>query len=187
LAGRLGNPTLLAVAYQCAAASFARVGSVPEAVGLFERGLAQADNGGPIVACSYRSYYALAVDDPIAAVRILRPALLLAKTHLSGYHQAPPLLAAGKIAMSFGRDNVAARLFGAFDRFREGSSFMRSSAGGREELVRHVTERLGPALAVEETTRGSGLSIAQALQLAEDVAASLGEEATTTAADVGGG
>ena len=184
LAGRLGNPTLLAVAYQCAAASLARVGSPPEAVEMFERGLAHADSGGPIAACSYRSYYSLAVDDPIVAVRILRPALLLAKEHLSGYHQAPPLLSAGKIAMSFGQDKLGARLFGAFDQFREGSSFMRSSAGGREELVRQVTERLGPSAAAEEISWGARLSIAQALQLAEDVAAAHGEEAPTTTSDL---
>jgi hypothetical protein len=169
LGNRLGNPTLLAVAYECAAVALARVGSLPEAVEMFETGLVHTANGGPIVICAYRSAYGLAVDDPLVAAGVLRPAVLIAKEHLSGFHQAPPLLSAAKISMASGHDGAAAHLLGAYAHFREGSSFMRSGALAQEWLVRQVTERLGSSAAEEEIARGATLSIAQALQLAEDV------------------
>jgi tetratricopeptide (TPR) repeat protein len=169
LGDRLGNPTILAVVYQCAGVALASVGSPREAIEMFEKGLAHADRGGPIVVCSYRSFYALAVDDPLVAAGVLRPAVHIAKEQLSGFHQAPPLLSAAKISMAWGHDGAAARLLGAFTHFREGSSFVRSRAGDHENLMLQVTERLGSSTAEEEIARGATLSIAQALQLAEDV------------------
>jgi predicted ATPase/class 3 adenylate cyclase len=167
---RLGNPTILAVAYQCAAIALERIGSAPEAVDMFERGLTHGTNGGPIAACAYRCAYTLAVDDPLVAAGILRPAVLIAKEHLSGFHQAPPLLSAAKISLALGHEGTAARLFGAFVHFRKGSSFMRGTTTHQKRLLRQLTDRLGSTAANKEIARGAALSIAQALQLAEDVA-----------------
>ncbi len=169
LGERLGNPTLLAVVFECAGVALARVGSSREAVAMFETGLPYAASGGPIADCAMRSSYALTVDDPLVAAEVLRPAVLLAREHLSGFHQAPPLLPAAKISTAYGDHRTAARLVGAFARFRHGSSFMRSTDREHERLIHRVTKGLGVSAADEEIARGATFSIARALQLAEDV------------------
>jgi hypothetical protein len=169
LGEQLGNPTLLGVAYECAGVALAHVGSPLEAVAMFEAGLPHAEVGGPIVDCAVRSAYALAVEDARAAAAILRPAVVIAREHLSGFHQAPPLLSAAKISMLSGDVPTAARLVGAYSHFRKGSSFMRSGAEEQEQLVRQTLDHLGPSVAEEEFARGAAFSIAQALQLAEDI------------------
>jgi hypothetical protein len=116
-----------------------------------------------------RCAYALAVDDPVIAAAVLRPAVIIAREHLSGFHQAPPLLSAAKISMTQGDDTSSALLLGAFRHFRQGSSFMQSTTGEYEAQTSRLTDRLGSAAAGAEIARGAALTIAQALQLAEDV------------------
>jgi predicted ATPase len=169
LGDRLGNPTILAVVYQCAGVALARLGSPSEAVDMFEKGLRHAARGGPIVDAALRCAYALSVDDPLVAAAVVGPALEMSREQLSGFHRAPPLLSAAKISMALGGDEVAARLLGAFAHFREGSSFMGATNGQWEELAGRVIERLGRSAADEEIARGTELGIAQARQLAEDV------------------
>ena len=80
LAERLGEPTILATTYDTAAAALARIGSTTEALTLWEQGLAHLDAAGPILACVYRSSYALRLDDPHEAARVLGVAIPIAKS-----------------------------------------------------------------------------------------------------------
>ena len=45
-----------------------------------EKAVAHADAGGPILICDSRSFYALVVDDPDDAARILLPTIPIAKS-----------------------------------------------------------------------------------------------------------
>jgi hypothetical protein len=97
-AERLGNPTILAVAYEDSGFALARMGAQQQAAVMFERGLVHAEAGGPLVSTTYRVHYSLTVDDPHEAAHIVRAAIPIAREHLAGFHQSPPLLAATKIA-----------------------------------------------------------------------------------------
>jgi predicted ATPase len=167
LAERLGEPTILAVTYDTVAAALARMGSVIEAMTMWEQGLVYLDAAGPILACVYRSSYALRLNDPHEAARILRVAIPIAKDQLSGLHQAQPLLPAATIAAATGRQRVAAQLLGAFNHYGAGMATLRVGRES-EHLARRLQERLGVAMAEDELARGARLTIAHALQLAED-------------------
>jgi predicted ATPase len=169
LAERLGNPTILAVAYGIAGIALARVGEPKDAGVMFERSLVHADAGGPIVTTSFRGSYAITVEDPQAAARIIRPAIAIAREHLTGYQQSPPLLVAARIAAGSGSERDAAQLLGAFFECSGGSP---GGLGEREEYQRLASQLDGTlgALAFEaEFGAGRQLSTAQALQLAEEL------------------
>jgi predicted ATPase len=167
VAERLGNPAILTAAYGQAAAALARIGASHEAVAMFERGMAHIDTAGPIMACTYRGSYALRVDDPHEAARILRPAIPIAEDELSGWHQALPLLAAANIAAAIGREQTAARLLGAFNHHGEGA-LSATLWGEDERVLSRLTDSAGRAAVEDEVRRGARLTIAQSLQLAED-------------------
>jgi predicted ATPase len=167
VAERLGNPTLLTAAYGQVAAALARIGAIHEAVATFERGMAHIDAAGPIMVCTYRGSYALRVDDPHEAARILRPAIAIAENELSGWHQALPLLAAANIAATTGWVQTGSRLLGAFNHHGEGA--LSATLWGEEERVlSRLTDRAGRTAVKDEIGRGEHLTIAQSLQLAED-------------------
>jgi tetratricopeptide (TPR) repeat protein len=167
-AERLGNPTILAAAYVNAAIALARIGAPKEAVVMFERGLVHGDAGGPNVASNYRVLYALGVDDPYAAARIIQAAIPIAREHLVGYHQSRLLLGAAKIAVDCGSERTAARLLGAL-RHHGGWPTSAYEYWQHERLVKLLTDRLGAAIFEDELCVGAQLSIGQALQFAEDI------------------
>jgi predicted ATPase/DNA-binding SARP family transcriptional activator len=168
LAERLGDPSMLAITYEQVAVALVRMGAPHEAVTMWERGLIHVDMAGPTMACGYRCSYALKVDDPRRAARILGVAIPIAKEQLSGFQQAHPLLAAAAIAAATGRERIAARLLGAFNQHGKGTGFVNVSRDN-ENLASWLHDRLGAAVVEAELARGARLAIAQALQLAEDM------------------
>ena len=104
---------------------------------------------------------------PPKAARILGVAIPIAKEHLSGFQQAHPLLAAATIAAATGRERIAARLLGAFNQYGKWTPFVNESREN-EHLASQLHDRLGAAIVEDELARGARLTIAQALQLAED-------------------
>jgi hypothetical protein len=172
-AERLGNPTILAVAYEDSGFALARIGAQQEAAVMFERGLVHAEAGGPLVSTTYRVHYGLTVDDPHEAAHILRAAIPIAREHLAGFHQSPPLLAAAKIAAGCGNQRTAARLLGAFSHHGRGWSFSTSALWQYELLLSQLTAHLGVASFEDELRLGAQLSIGQALQLADDIVAAV--------------
>jgi tetratricopeptide (TPR) repeat protein len=167
LAERLGEPTILAATYDTVAAALARIGSTPEAITVWEQGLVHLDAAGPILACVYRSSYALRLNDPREAARVLGVAIPIAKDQLSGLHQAQPLLPAATIAAAIGRERIAAQLLGAFNHYGAGMATL-TVGQASEHLASRLQERLGVATVDDESARGAGLTIADALQLAEE-------------------
>jgi predicted ATPase/DNA-binding SARP family transcriptional activator len=167
LAERLGDPSMLATTYDQVAVALVRMGALYEAVEMWEHGLIHVDTAGPIMACAYRCSYALRVDDPPKAARILSVAIPIAQEELAGFQQAQPLLAAAGIAATTGREHIGARLLGAFNQYDKGTGFINVSRD-KEHLARVLHDRLGAAIADDEVARGARLTIAQALQLAED-------------------
>ena len=121
LAERLGNPSTLAHNYGQVAVALVRMGAPHEAATMWEHSLIHVDMAGPAMACVYRCSYALRVDDPPKAARILGVAIPIAKEQLSGFQQAHPLLAAATIAAATGRERIAARLLGAFNQYGKGT------------------------------------------------------------------
>ena len=168
LAERLGEPTLLVATYDTVAAALARIGSATEAMTVWEQGLGHLDAAGPILACVYRSSYTLRLNDPHEAARILGVAIPIAKDQLSGLHQAQPLLPAATIAAATGRQRIAAQLLGAFNHYGAGMATLRVGRES-EHLTSRLEERLGVAIVDDELARGARLTIAEALQLAEDI------------------
>jgi tetratricopeptide (TPR) repeat protein len=167
LAERLGDPSMLAVAYDQVALALVRMGAPHEAATMWEHGLSHVDMAGPIMACGYRCSYALKVDDPPRAARVLGVAIPIAREQLSGFQQAHPLLAAAAIAAATGQERIAARLLGAFDQHGKGTGFVNVSRDN-EHLAGRLHDRIGAAIVEDELARGARLTIAQALQLAED-------------------
>ena len=167
LAERLGNPSTLAHNYGQVAVALVRMGAPHEAATMWEHSLIHVDMAGPAMACVYRCSYALRVDDPPKAARILGVAIPIAKEHLSGFQQAHPLLAAATIAAATGRERIAARLLGAFNQYGKWTPFVNESREN-EHLASQLHDRLGAAIVEDELARGARLTIAQALQLAED-------------------
>jgi predicted ATPase len=98
LAERLDNLSTLAHNYCQVAVALVRMGAPHEAATMWERSLIHVDTAGPAMACVYRCSYALKVDDPPKAARILAVAIPIAKEQLSGFQQAHPLLPAAAIA-----------------------------------------------------------------------------------------
>ncbi len=172
LAERLGDPSMLAITYDQVALALVRMGAPHEAVTMWEHGLVHVDVAGPIMACGYRCSYALKVDDPRTAARILGVAIPIAKEQLSGFQQAHPLLAAAAIAASTGQERIAARLLGAFNQYGKGTGFVNVSRDN-EHLASRLGDRLGAVIVEVELARGARLTIAQALQLAEDTIVAL--------------
>jgi predicted ATPase/class 3 adenylate cyclase len=167
-AERLGNPTILASAYTTTGIALAQMGASQEAVVMFERGLAHADAGGPSVASGCRVQYALRVDDPRKAARIMRAAIPIARNHGAGVYQLLPLLGAAKVAARCGSERTATRLLGAIKQHGE----WLGAWGAYEEyerLVGQLTGLLGAATFEDELRLGAQLSIDQALQVAEDI------------------
>jgi tetratricopeptide (TPR) repeat protein len=171
---RLGNPTILALAYGEAGVALDRIGAPQEAAVMFERGLAYADAGGPHVACHNRVLYALSVDDPSEAARIIQATIPIARDHLAGFFQSPPLVAAAKIAVGCGRQRTAARLLGAVMN-RGGGAYANWEY---ERLVGQLTSQLGAATFDDELRLGAQLSIDQALRLAEEIVSATATEAS---------
>ena len=167
LAERLGNPSTLAHNYGQVAVALVRMGAPHEAATMWEHSLIHVDMAGPAMACVYRCSYTLRVDDPPKAARILGVAIPIAKEHLSGFQQAHPLLAAATIAAATGRERIAARLLGAFNQYGKWTPFVNESREN-EHLASQLHDRLGAAIVEDELARGARLTIAQALQLAED-------------------
>jgi predicted ATPase len=147
LSERLGIPTIIAVAYNNAGLGLARVGALEEAAVMFERGLVHADAGGPLVACSSRVHYALYVEDPRAAARIIRPAFPVTREHLGGFYLVLPVLIAVKIAAASGRERSAARLIGA----AHGTDF--SAQGYPLDRTWRIAERASSVCRRERTPR----------------------------------
>jgi predicted ATPase len=168
LAERLGNPTLTASCYLTSGEALALSGSPEEAIAMFDRGLAHADEGGPIMASGTRVLYSLQLDDPADAARVLRPVLPLVMDQLSGWYQLAPLVAAAKIAVRTGKDDLAARLLGTYGHQRDvvGGSGYLSEGYWWEELVNELRTRLGRQAVDDELRRGAQLTLPQALQLA---------------------
>jgi predicted ATPase/class 3 adenylate cyclase len=171
-AERLGNPTILAAVYQMAAEALARNGAPQDALVMFERGLVHADAGGPLVATTNRIHYALSIDDPHEAARIFQAVIPIAREHLAGFHQSVPLLVAAKIAAGCGSERTAARLLGAFTHHR-GWSGSPGDHWEYERLVSQLKSLLGIATFEDELCLGAQLSIGQALQLADDIVATV--------------
>jgi predicted ATPase len=167
LAERLGNPTILGATYEEVALALVRIGAPHEAVAMFEQGLDHVDEAGPTTGCHYRALYALRVNDPLKAARLLGVAIPIAKEHLSGVHQAFPLLAAATLAAARGSERIAARLLGAFNRYGKGIAIL-NVGRETEHLVSQLQDRLGATIVEDELGRGARLTIAHALQLAED-------------------
>ena len=174
LAERLGNPSTLAHNYGQVAVALVRMGAPHEAATMWEHSLIHVDMAGPAMACVYRCSYALRVDDPGKAARILGVAIPIAKEHLSGFQQAHPLLAAATIAAATGRERIAARLLGAFNQYGKWTPFVNESREN-EHLASQLHDRLGAAIVEDELARGARLTIAQALQLAEDTIVAMTE------------
>jgi tetratricopeptide (TPR) repeat protein len=177
-AERLGNPTLLAVAYMESAVALARTGVSREAGDMFERALVLADAGGPSTASGLRVVYALNVDDPRHAARLLQSAIPIARKHLIGVHESLPLLGAAKVAAEYGSEQTAARLLGAYLYHGRGWSGLPGERWHYDGLVSQVTGRLGAATFQGELRLGAQLSIDEALQLAEDIVSATATEAT---------
>jgi hypothetical protein len=129
--------------------------------------MAHIDAAGPIMVCTYRGSYALRVEDPQEAARILRPAIAIAEDELSGWHQALPLLAAANIAATTGRVQTASRLLGAFTHHGQGA-LSATLWGEDERLFGRLADCAGHTAVEDELGHGSRLTMAQALQLAED-------------------
>jgi predicted ATPase len=168
-AEELGNPALLALAYMDSAVALARSGEPQEAIVMFERGLVHADAGGPGTASGLRVQYALNVDDPRHAARILQAAMPMARDHLAGFMQSLPLLGAAKVAAACGNERTAARLLGAYLRHAHQWSGLPGAHWHYDGLVSQITGRLGAIVFEDELRLGAQLSIGQALQLAEDI------------------
>jgi predicted ATPase len=168
-AERLGNPTLLAVAYIDSAIALAHLGASREASDMFERGLVYADAGGPSTASGHRVNYALNVDDLRHAARILQAAIPIARDHLGGIHQSLPLIGAAKVSAGCGNERTAARLLGAYLQHGRRWPGLPGAHWQYDRLVTQLTGRLGTATFEDELRLGAQLSIGQALQLAEDV------------------
>jgi tetratricopeptide (TPR) repeat protein len=171
LAERLGNPTLTASCYLTSGEALALSGSPQEAIAMLDKGLSHADEGGPIMASGIRVLYPLLLDDAAEAARMLRPALPLAKEQLSGWYQLAPFVAAAKIAVRTGKDELAARLLGAYLAQRDvvGSSGYLSEGYWSEQLVNELRARLGQAALDDELRLGAQLTLPQALQLASEL------------------
>jgi predicted ATPase/DNA-binding SARP family transcriptional activator len=167
LAERLGDPSMLAITYDQVAVALVRIGAPHEAVTVWEHGLIHVDTAGPIMACAYRCSYALNVDDPPTAARILAVAIPIANEQLSGFQQAHPLLAAAAITAATGQERIAARLLGAFNQYGKGTGFVNVSQDN-ERLANRLHDRLGAAVVEDELAHGAQLTIGHALQLAED-------------------
>jgi tetratricopeptide (TPR) repeat protein len=168
LAERLGDPTTLVTNYAQVAEALVRMGAPHEAATMWEGGLLHVDRAGPNLACIYRCSYALKVDDPTKAARILGVAIPIAKEHLSGFHQAQPLLAAAPVAAATGRERIAAQLLGAFNQYGGKWTPFVNVSRENDHLASQLRDRLGPAIVEDELARGAQFTIAQALQLAED-------------------
>jgi hypothetical protein len=143
------------------------MGAPHEAATMWEQDLIYLDRAGPNMACSCRCAYALTVDDPPTAVRLLEVAIPIAKEHLSGFQQAQPLLATASVAAATGRERVAARLLGAFNQYGQGAGFV-NVARENQHLSSRLQIHLGAPIVQDELARGARLTIAQALQLADD-------------------
>jgi predicted ATPase/class 3 adenylate cyclase len=173
LAERLGHPTMLAVAYGIAGATLARISGPDEARPMFERAVAHAEaGGGPIVTASFRSSYALTIEDARVAARTVQPAIPLARAHMAGYQQSPPLLVAAKIAAATGDERVAARLLGAFSAY---SMRTHNELPVYERLVARIPEVLGAAVFDDEFGAGTRVTIDQALQVADEVVTTIAD------------
>jgi predicted ATPase len=178
LAERLGNPTITAAAYLLAGEGLALMGAPREAIAMFDKGLMYADQGGPLMASGLRVLYSLQLEDPVQAARVLRGALPVASDHLSGAFRTSPLVAAAKIATLVGRDELAARLLGAY--LHSGYRGNASHGYWAERHANQLRHRLGTFAVDEELHRGGQLTAAQAFQLAADlVDATAGRDAAT--------
>jgi hypothetical protein len=170
LAERLGNPTILAVAYGASASSLSRIGAQDTARGMFERGITHADSGGPIIRTAQRALYALTIDDPSEAARVLQDVIRVAKDQLGGYQQSLPLLAAARIAAQSGSGLAAAKLLGAFDERGSGVVIF-GEHDHYELLVSQLKVQLGTPAFEDEFHGGAQLTTSDALRLAEEVIA----------------
>jgi len=168
LAEDLGNPTITAASYMSAAEALVQLDSRPDAIAALEKAVAQADAGGPILMCDSRSFYALVVDDPDDAARILLPTIPIAKNQLSGFHQLQTLMAAAKILADTAREPLAARLLGTYRHHATQSQGAIYAARGYEPLINRLADTLGATVFDTEIGRGAQLTPAQALQLADD-------------------
>jgi hypothetical protein len=138
---------------------------------MLDKGLAHEAACGPIVAGTMRMLYSLQLDDPSDAARVLRDAITLAKDELAGFYQVLPLIPAAKIAVKTGKDELAARLLGAYLHHRDEEVPHGYVSEGRwcEQLVDELSETLGPAALDEEFHHGAQFSPAQALQIAGEL------------------
>ena len=171
LGERFGDPPTLSAAYGQAAAALARIGEPQEARVMFERGLAHADVDDPPMTTIYRGYYAVSVDDPYDAARIIQSTIPIARDLLAGDVQSIPLLVAAKVGASCGNERTAARLLGAMH--YTGWMSVPSGHEEYERLVTHLRDHLGSATYEEEFRAGGLLSMGDALGLAEEILAAV--------------
>jgi hypothetical protein len=88
--------------------------------------------------------------------------------HLAGFYQSLPLVGAAKIAAGSGSQRTAAKLLGAFSHESAGNGAV-GAYWQYERLVSQLIGDLGVDTFEDELGVGAQLSIAQALQLAEDI------------------
>jgi len=138
---------------------------------MFERGLAHADVDDPPMTTIYRGYYAVSVDDPYDAARIIQSTIPIARDLLAGDVQSIPLLVAAKVGASCGNERTAARLLGAMH--YTGWMSVPSGHEEYERLVTHLRDHLGSATYEEEFRAGGLLSMGDALGLAEEILAAV--------------
>jgi hypothetical protein len=185
LAEGLANPTITVSAYINVTEALVLLGSSSEAASTLERAFPYAEAGGSIVASSTYTLYGLVVDDLTKAVWAVRESLRIAKDQLSGDHQLNPLVGAAHVLMRAGKQHAAARLLGVNEHGRPELSWPGIVAGptpgGTLILRRHdplkseLARTMDAAALEEELQNGARLSVAEALQLADDLLAEIAE------------
>jgi predicted ATPase/class 3 adenylate cyclase len=168
LAERLGNPTISGAAYSSIGEALALLGHPGEAAEMFKNAFTLGEAVGPIVIVFNRSAYALVVDDPYEAARILCVAVPVARRQLSGFYQLESLVAAAKITAQMGQSALAARLLGAYKHHHADRRFHDNIIFERwyDRLIDQLTRTLGVTALDEELRRGDQMTPDQALQLA---------------------
>jgi len=171
LAEALGNPTISGISYMQAGDSLAGLGHPDEAVSFFNRALDYSETAGPLVACSSRVAYALAVSAPADAARLLAVALPMARDQLAGVSQVEPLIAAAKIMAETGRPELAAEFLGTYTAVLPAGTQRLHTYGWCEKLSATLADILGATVFGELVERGGQLAPELALERALELVA----------------
>jgi predicted ATPase len=175
-ADELGNPTITGAVSIRVAGALLTLGERGDAVLLVERGLADADAGGPVIACNLRAMYALLIDDPDKAVAALLTAIPIATDQLGAYNQRVVLVAAAKVLAQNQHQQLAARLLGTYEQHRRASE-VEETIFGRWLDTQEGWWDFWPRILIfdgtftpsdQELEVGAQLSLREACQLAYD-------------------